>query len=86
MSGENKRMSTVGTNPRGKMVRRQIPGHRAIETAAVEKAEGIVVVDAVRDDALDAGKVRAVHLILPSARGSDIRRGKPLETKDLFGR
>ena len=81
MSGESKRTSTVGTNPRGEMVRRQIPGHRAIETAAAEKAEGIAVADAVRDDALDAGKVRAVHLILPSARESDIRRGKPLRKK-----
>ena len=74
-------MKTAGIDPRGNMARRQIPGHRAIEIAAAEKAEGIVVADAVQGDALDAGRVRAVHPIRLSARGNDIRRGKSLKTK-----
>ena len=81
MSAESRKTNTAGTDPRGNMVRRQIPGHRAIETAAAEKAEGIVVVDAVRGDALDAGRVQAVHPIPLSARGSDIRREKPLRKR-----
>ena len=63
------------------MVRRQILGLRAIEIAAAEKAEGTVVVDAVQGDALDARRVQAVRLILLSARGSDIRREKPLRKR-----
>ena len=68
------------------MARRQIPDHRAIATAAAEMVEDNVVADVVQGDDLDAGRVRAVRQIRHSARGSDIRRGKPLETKDLFGR
>ena len=68
------------------MARRQIPDHRAIATAAAEMVEDSVVADVVQGDALDAGRVRAVRQIRHSARGSDIRREKPLETKDLFGR
>ena len=81
MSAENKKTNTAGTDPRGNMVRRQIPGHRAIETAEAERAEGTVVADAVQGDALDAGRVRAVHPIRLSARGNDIRRGKPLRKR-----